>query len=329
MGKVYQQLSLSERRKIYFWREEKKSVDEIAALLGRHRSTIYRELQRNYFSDDDPFCSGYFHLNAQELYRRRRQRKQKFIRDHRIKDFVISKLKEFWSPEQIAGYLKNIGHDGLYACHETIYRYVYSAEGKNLELYKYTFRGRKHRARRFARRPRDQRGIPEYLLIQNRPDHIDERQEIGHWEADLMIFERVHGNVNITTLTERKTRFTFLIKNETKRPQEVMGSIREKMTSVPRQYRKTVTFDRGSEFLAWPLLSKYIGITSYYCEPRSPWQKGTVENTNGRIRRFLPRETNLNDLPPHQLEKICRQINATPRKCLGYKTPSEVFLYAA
>lgn len=325
MGKVYQQLSLSERRKLYFWREEKKSVDEIAALLGRHRSTIYRELQRNYFSDDDPFNCGYFHLNAQELYRRRRQQKQKFVRDPKIKDFVTMKLKEFWSPEQIAGYLKNTGHDGLYACHETIYRYIYSAEGKSLGLYQYTFRGRKHRARRFARRSRDQRGIPEYLLIQNRPDHIDERQEIGHWEADLMIFERVHGNVNITTLTERKTRFTFLIKNETKRPQEVMGSIRERLISIPREHRKTITFDRGSEFLSWPLLSKYIGVTSYYCEPRSPWQKGTVENTNGRIRRFLPRETNLNDLPPQRLEEICNRINTTPRKCLNYRTPRDVF----
>jgi IS30 family transposase len=327
MSKSYNHLGLDERRKIYFWREQKLSVGEIAKLLGRHRSTIFRELQRNTYWDEDPFNTGYFHMNAHEFYRRRRQKNQKIQTMNGLKEFIIEKLKFAWSPEQIAGYLKHISGNDLYACHETIYRFIYSQEGKSLGLYKWTFRGRKNRTKRFKRRPRDQRGIPEDLFIKNRPDHIDKRQEIGHWEADLMIFEREHGKANITTLTERKTRYTFLIKNGTKQAQEVMGSIRRKMASIPRQYRKTVTFDRGSEFLAWPLLSKYIGVTTYYCEPRSPWQKGTVENTNGRIRRFLPRETNLNDLPPHQLEKICNQINATPRKCLGYKTPSEVFLY--
>jgi len=104
-----------------------------------------------------------------------------------------------------------------------------------------------------------------------------------------------------------------------------MGYIRKKLAKLPKPVRKTVTFDRGSEFLFYPLLSRQLGIKSYYCDPRAPWQKGTVENTNSRIRRFLPRETDLKEITDQQLAAVCSQINNTPRKCLGYRTPEDVF----
>lgn len=226
MSRSYNHLSLDERRQIYFWREQKMSVNEMAKRLGRHRSTIFRKIQRNtYFHEDDPFCSGYFHVNAQEFYRRRREKNQKITTMAGLREFIIQKLKSHWSPEQIAGYLKHIGHNGLYACHETIYRFIYSAEGKALKLYCYLFRSRKHRNRCASRIPRELRGIPKEMLIRNRPDHIVQRMEFGHWEADLMMFERDLGKANITTLTERKSRFTILIRNETRHSNTVMGSI--------------------------------------------------------------------------------------------------------
>lgn len=249
MSRFYNHLSLDERRKIYFWREEKISVNEIARRLGRHRSTIFREIQRNtFFCEEDKTLNGYSHMNAQEFYRRRRQKQQKVETLPGLKDFIVSKIKEYWSPEQIAGYLKYIGHNGLYACHETIYRFVYGPEGKELGLYRYLFRSRKYRARRAGRIPRDLRGIPENMLIKNRPDHIDLRQEFGHWEADLIMFRKELGKANVTTLTERKSRYTVLIKNERKHSEGVMGCIREKLAKLPKPVRRTVTFDRGSEF---------------------------------------------------------------------------------
>jgi IS30 family transposase len=329
MSKFYNHLSLDERRKIYFLREEKTSVNEIAKRLGRHRSTIFRELQRNtFFCEEDKTLNGYTHLNAQEFYYRRRQKQQKVESVAGLKDFIIEKLKSDWSPEQIAGYLKHIADNGLYACHETIYRYVYSAEGKELKLYRHLFRSRKHRSRRGNRIPRELRGIPKDMLIHNRPDHIDLRKEFGHWEADLVMFERDLGKANVTTLTERKSRYTVLIKNETRHSNTVMGSIRERLQKFAKPMRQTVTFDRGSEFLYYKLLSCQLNIKSYYCDPRSPWQKGTVENTNSRIRRFLPRNTDLEKISNDNLVAIADHMNNTPRKCLGYRTPKEVFYNA-
>ena len=326
MSRFYNHLSLNERRKIYFWQEEKVSVNEIAKRLGRHRSTIFREIQRNmFFCEEDKTLNGYTHLNAQEFYRRRRQKQQKVESVAELKEFIIGKLKADWSPEQIAGHLKHIADKGLYACHETIYRYIYSTEGKELKLYRHLFRSRKHRNRRGNRIPREFRGIPKEMLIRNRPDHIDSRKEFGHWEADLMMFQKDLGKANVTTLTERKSRYTVLIKNGTKHSNTVMGSIREQLKKFSKPMRQTVTFDRGSEFLYYTLLSHQLNIKSYYCDPRSPWQKGTVENTNSRIRRFLPRNTDLEKVCNDNLFAIAEKMNNTPRKCLGYRTPKEVF----
>lgn len=326
MSRFYNHLSLDERRKIYFWREEKVSVNEIAKRLGRHRSTIFREVQRNtFFCEEDKTLNGYTHINAQEFYRRRRQKQQKIEAVAGLKDFIIDKLKSDWSPEQVAGYLKHIADNGLYACHETIYRYVYSAEGKELKLYRHLFRSRKHRNRKGNRNPRVFRGIPKEMLIRNRPEYIDLRAEFGHWEADLIMFQKDFGKANVTTLTERKSRYTLLIKNETKHSESVMSCIRNRLKNFSKPMRQTVTFDRGSEFLYHSLLSHQLNIKSYYCDPRSPWQKGTVENTNSRIRRFLPRNTDLTKISNDNLVAIANRLNNTPRKCLGYKTPREVF----
>ena len=140
-----------------------------------------------------------------------------------------------------------------------------------------------------------------------------------------MIFRREHGNANVTTLVERKSRFTVLIKNQNRKSAVVVGQIKDHLTSLPQSSRRSVTFDRGSEFMGWRDLNPHLGLGSYYCDARSPWQKGTNENTNGRIRRFLPSETNINEFSQKDLVLISNQMNNTPRKCLSYRTPKEVF----
>ena len=326
MSRFYNHLSLDERRKIYNWMDEKVSVSEIARRLGRHRSTIFREIRRNtFFCDDDKSLSGYSHVTAQHIYVSRRRKQQKIHMVSGLKDFIVTKLKNDWSPEQIAGYLKHRTDNGLYACHETIYRFIYGEEGRQLNLYRCLFRSRKYRVRRSTRIPRHLKGVPREMRIKYRPEHIERRANYGHWEADLMIFERDLGKTNVTTLTERKSRYTVLIKNETRHSNTVMGSIRERLKKFSKPMRQTVTFDRGSEFLYYALLSRQLNIKSYYCDPRSPWQKGTVENTNSRIRRFLPRSTDLEKVSNDNLAAVADKMNNTPRKCLGYRTPKEVF----
>jgi IS30 family transposase len=325
MSVSYHHLDFNERRKIYAGLDAKRSVAEIARHLGRHRSTIHRELQRNTFYHDDHFLNGYFPVNAQELSRRRRSQLKKLNRLLELKDRVIDRLKDGWTPDQIAETLRRQAKPGFSISHEAIYQYVYSAEGRSLNLYQHLVRAYKNRRRRFGRKPRHLRGIPQNMGIRHRPAVVETRQDFGHWEGDLMIFSREHGPANLTSLVERKSRFTMLLQNQSRKSEAVLGRIRDRLASLPRAARQSITFDRGSEFMAWPVLADYVEMGSFYCDPRSPWQKGTNENTNGRIRRFLPGHANINEVTAGDLQALCRKLNHTPRKCLGYRTPHEVF----
>jgi IS30 family transposase len=325
MPKNYHHLTLSERRTLYMLLESGRSKEEIARQLGRHRSTIYRELQRNTHHHEEAVYRGYFHVLAHDIARKRRQRLKRLVCCPDLREYIISKLQTYWSPDQIAGYLKRLNNKKFYACRETIYTFIYSSEAASLSLHRYLYKSFKKRRKRFKRKPRHSRGIPEAFHISKRPEDVYKRNSVGHWEGDLMIFKRDYGNTNLTTLVERKSRYCMLIKNQTRCSKNVMGSIKDKLSPLPSPLRRSITFDRGSEFLAWKILKRQLELGSYYCDSRSPWQKGTNENTNGRIRRFLPTDTNLNDLTETDLKRLSNQLNKTPRKCLAYKTPHEVF----
>jgi IS30 family transposase len=163
--------------------------------------------------------------------------------------------------------------------------------------------------------------IPRERWIENRPTEIDGRETFGHWEGDLLIFRREAGKANVTSLVERKSRFTLLLANEDKRSTAVVAGIGEALRPLPEDARRTITLDRGSEFAAYPRLASELAVASYFCDPHSPWQKGSVENANGRVRRFLPRHCEPGALGRTRL----RRLNDTPRRCLGYCTPREVF----
>lgn len=233
--KHHTHISLEERRQIYQMRGRKISAVEIAKKLNRHHSTIYREINRNmYYEEDDHKMNGYYPLNAQEYYRRRRQSLQLFKRYSELRSFVIDKIKAYWSPDQIAGHLKDMGIHMFYACAETIYRFIYSAEGRELRLYSYLFKGRKSRRKAYSRKPRGNR-IPEEMGIRFRPDIIRTRETYGHWEGDLMIFARKEGSKsNITSLIERKSRYTIIAKNDNRRPIPVAKTIIDKLSDLPK-----------------------------------------------------------------------------------------------
>jgi transposase, IS30 family len=322
----YRHLTLEERRTLFRLLNAQVPVKEIARQLDRHRSTVYRELRRNLFREVKEY-RGYFPVTAEDSARRRRQRQRKLIQDARLRQHVTEMLARWWSPEQIAGRLKLAG-DGARLSHETIYQFVYSPEGRALELHRHLLRARRLRRRRFGRKPRGVK-IPQARTIAQRPAEIGQRREIGHWEADLLIFKRAHGQANLTSLVERQSRLLRLILNRDRRSQSVVGAIGDALASLPPAARRTVTFDRGSEFLGYDHLAQAHGIDAYFCDPHSPWQKGSVENTNGRLRRYLPGELDLSRITPTYLCEIETRTNSTPRKCLGFQTPLEAFAAAA
>ena len=323
MARTYRHLDLDERRTLFRMVEARRPVGEIAARLGRHPSTIHRELGRNRFGDGDRGFCGYFPLNAQDLARRRRRRRRKLTADDALRARVVGRLRDGWSPRQIAGRLKQ-EQGRASVCHETIYRHVYGPEGREDGLYRHLPKARRRRGSRYGRKPRAA-SIPRERWIENRPAEVGTRESFGHWEGDLLIFGKEAGKANVTSLVERKSRFTFLLANEDKRSAAVIAGIGEALRPLPGDARRTITFDRGSEFAAYPRLAGELAVASYFCDPHSPWQKGSVENANGRVRRFLPRHCEPGALGRTRLRRLAERLNDTPRRCLGYRTPREAF----
>ena len=319
------ELDLSERRTFYTLMDRKLPIARIAEMMDRHRSTLYRELKRNYWHDKDiPYASGYFPVTAQGLAEERRSRQRKLVRFPDLLVEVIDRLKHDWTPEQIAGRLKIEKFAPLTICHETIYQYIYSKDGLALGLGKLLPSRRKKRLPRYARRVRGNI-FPDMVSIKHRPEKVNERKEFGHWEGDLMIFERAQGTANVATVVERTSRFTVIFKNNDRRSKPIMEKLITQLSPLPSAARQSITFDRGFEFVSWRELYKGMGMKAWFCDPSAPWQKGSVENMNKRARRRLPRDTALLSIPEREMRRINDNLNATPRKCLGYRTPAEVF----
>lgn len=324
MKSTYSQLGMDERRKLEKWRHAKVSVDVIAEKLGRHRSTIFRELRRNQFQDTSmPKVVGYFGVVAQMKAASRRARERKLMRHRDLRERIVERIKAGWTPEQIAGRLR-FEKTPVRVCQETIYRYIYSKEGMNEDLWWHLPEQRRKRRPRRARKKAKPKFNPEISIV-CRPDAVAHRKQFGNWECDLMLFRQKFGKANVTSLVERVSRFTVLTHNADRRTRPIMDSLIKLLGTLPFRARRSVTFDRGSEFIDWPHLQAGIGTQTWFCDPRSPWQKGTVENTNRRARRWLSRETDPTTIANHHLKMICDRLNATPRKCLGWKTPAEVF----
>ena len=167
--------------------------------------------------------------------------------------------------------------------------------------------------------------IPLENTFAERPTEIAARSPFGHWEGDLVMFRRAHGQRNVLSLVERQTRFTVLRVQPSRHSKPIMNSLAEDLGELPPAARRTVTFDRGTEFAAYPALKTSLGMDAYFCAPQAPWQKGTVKNTNGRLRRFLPLDADISDRSTADLRALAAQMNATPRKCLGFMTPAEAF----
>jgi transposase, IS30 family len=323
MGERYRQLSLSERIEIYRLHAGGKSLRIIGRRLGRSASTIGRELERN-STATKVWPGGYDAGRAHRLAMRRRWADPRFklVRQPDLRALVKDRLAMGWSPEQIAGRL-TLEHGRTVISHESIYRFIYHRTALKDYLHKLLPR-RKSKRGRFARRGGSQVDrIRHRRPVAERAQEAADRQTPGHWEADFMLFAR-HGQ-SLLVLHERHSRFTLVHRPPNRMAEPTAKAIAKAIEPFEPALRRTISFDNGSEFARHYRLTDQLGIETFFCDPHCPWQKGGIENAIGRLRRTLPTRTDITQSTEHTIRQAIASYNATPRKCLDFKTPDEAF----
>ncbi len=315
-------LSLSEREEVSRGLASGLSLRAIAEGLGRAASTISREVKRN---------GGVFHYRATEAdraawKRAKRPKCCKLAVNKSLRNQVESKLQEYWSPQQISGWLKReYPHKEEYwVSHETIYKSLFiQARGTfKKELVKHL--RTKSRIRGARGSSGDKRGqIPDLISIRERPASVEDRALPGHWEGDL-----IEGSNQscIATLVERHSRYVCLVKVDNKTTEEVVNKLIEHAKTLPTHVYRSLTWDRGAELKQHRRFSLATNIDVYFCDPKSPWQRGSNENTNGLLRQFLPKKTDLSVHSQEELDKIADLLNRRPRQTLDFEAPVDRFM---
>lgn len=322
----YKQLDYQERETIALGIETGLSVRAIARMLGRPASSISREIERNSGG------SGYSCRYAQQRCARRRKQGRpapKLIAGNALFGVITALLRQHWSPQQIAAHLAKLhpAEPAKRVSHETIYNVIYAQPRGELrkELIACL---RMARTKRWPRsKGEDRRGqVSDLLSIHVRPPEIEDRQFPGHWEGDL-----IKGALNasaVGTLVERSTRLLMLVKLPHPHPASaahVLQAFTDKLIGIAQPMRKTLTYDGGREMAYHRELTQATGMAVYFCDPHSPWQRGTNENTNGLVRQYLPKGTDLSGYTQEQLDAIADEMNNRPRKTLGWASPLEVY----
>ncbi len=317
----YQQLSAEERFLIAAFRSQGEALPEIARVLGRHRSTIWREVRRNCAPYDGGYRSRRAHQRA-HARRWRSRRNQQFGKAElgRVEEL----LRQEWSPEQVAGYLRRQGE--LSISHETIYRHVWRdlAAGGTLHLH---LRGaRKQCRKRYGRY--DSRGrLAGKRMISERPAGVAGRRRVGHWEIDTMMGQSLGESSDcILTLVERKSGYVQIGKLRARTVEQASKATLALLRRHPHQFR-TITSDNGTEFHGYAQIEAASQVKFYFANPHHSWERGTNENTNGLIRQYLPKGQSMASLTQAQCDAIAHHLNQRPRKRQAYKTPNECFLH--
>ena len=323
MGRDYGQLSLDERIEIYRLHEAGISCRRIAEAIGRHHTTVSRELKRN-SKPTKAWRGGYAPTRAHDLAIRRRRWDCRFKLERQpdLRRLVKSGLAMGCSPEQIAGRL-TLEHGHTRISHESINRYIYHRSAQK-DYWHRMLPCAKSRRGRYRRQGGSSVDLIKHRVpIALRPAEAADRTQPGHWEADYMLFAKYADNILV--LHERQTRFTILDKPPNRQAGLTARRITRRLHSIPQHLRKTISFDNGNEFAQHHRLHDNLGVQTFFCDVRSPWQKGGVENTIGRLRRMLPRKTHLKNVSHRQLRAYADRLNHIPRKCLGFQTPAEAF----
>jgi len=309
---TYTQLTQEERYQIQALMKAGHNPTEIAEVLGRHKSTIGRELKRN------RGLRGYRPKQAQELAHSRRQSAHHARISAAHWDRVEELLHQDWSPEQVSGWL--LREEGITISHEWIYQYVYADKRDGGDLHKH-LRCQKPRRKRYG--SHDRRGqIKDRVCIDERPAVIERRSRIGDWEADTVIGKP--GGAVLVTLAERKTRHSILALSPDKSAKAVKKAIIRVLQPHAAQTH-TITYDNGKEFAYHTEIADALDARGYFAHPYHSWERGLNENMNGLIRQYLPKGKSFDSLTQDDIQHIMDKLNNRPRKCLGFKTPNQVF----
>ena len=309
--RTYHQLTQAQRYQIYALRKTKPTLAEIAAVIGIHKSSVSRELQRNRGQ------RGYRPQQAHERAMERRARTVSRI-TAKIWGVVEKLLRQDWSPEQISGRLKK--EQGLAISHEWIYQHVLADKRVGGDLYKH-LRCQKKRRKRYG--TYDRRGkLPNCHSIEERPAIANSRKRLGDWEADT-ILGRKHKQAMVT-LIERKSRFTLVRKIKRRTALMVRKSVCKSLVLVQDKVH-TLTSDHGKEFAAHEQIAETLKLKFYFAHPYAAWERGTNENTNALLRQYFPKKCDFQSVSSKQLEQAMSRLNFRPRKTLRFKTPFEVF----
>ena len=322
MNKQYTQLTLQEREKIFVLRARGKTATEIAGVLGRHKATISRELRRNRAPTYNRYSAHSANRRSTQRNKRRGRRPKlanKALRQHVTKML----LKEQWSPEIIAHCLSS-DIPGTQLSHETIYKFIYASDNpKRRELIQALTRQHCKRKRRGYSRKHCKTHIPSRCSIKERSAVVFQRARFGDWEADTMVSRKSLAAVAV--VLERKSRYAKLAKLKRKSAGRMRSAINRRLGRLPKHMRQTITYDNGSENTEHLLVNECLGTKSYFCEPFHSYEKGSVEQVVGLVRRYLPKGCDLSQITARQLRMIEKRINNRPRKCLQYLMPTEVY----
>jgi IS30 family transposase len=318
MGSKYKHINLEEREQIYLWINQGISVREIGRRLGRDHKAISYELKKNRLVGKE-----YLPCHAQKKAERKasRQRYKAPLKEPGIFLYVREHLRLGWSPETIAGRLE-VDYPDKHISIESIYRHIYHPSNKKQQLWKYLTRTRKKRMQKSGRSVRRDGRIPDAVSIDLRSKRIEKRDILGHWETDLMEGTRKTKDV-LSVTVERASRYALLTKLPNKKAASKTTALIDDLAHLPKHLRKSITSDNGTENTQHKIITQALKIPVYFCHAYHSWEKGTVENTIGRIRRTIPKGTDLTLVTSDQIAELEARMNNTPRKCLGFLTPYE------
>lgn len=316
---TYTHLTIYEREEIALGLERGESLSSIANSLGRHRSTLSRELKRN----SPPVNKVRYRANRAQGRADARKRAGHWrdrLKLPQIRTYVEEKLQTGWTPELIAGRLQ-MEHPDLSTNHESIYQWIYI---QRRDLIKHLPRSHRKRKRRGSAKNKGCVRIPNRIMIYERPAEVETRIEPGHWEADTAVSRQ--SKAAIAVVHERTSRYCKLTQMESKSAQNMQQAVIGSLSDMPDNLRKTITYDNGTENASHEAINAALNTASYFCRPYHSWEKGGVENSIGLIRRFYPKKTDWGLLTQSDLAIIENWLNTRPRKCLGFRTAKEVFV---
>jgi len=316
----YRHLSSEERDKIAYLRAKGRSLSDIAESIGRHKSSISRELKRNRSPTYNVYLANKAHERAVKRKNESVQRQR--IRNPLIRRYIMKKLKLKWSPELIAGRLPSEYPD-LSISHEAIYQFIYVKSTRTEHnLVSYLARAHKRRRLRTHSHRHKSLHIPQRVSIKERPLEVQTRIQPGHWEADTLISRR--SKAALAVALERTSRHLHLAKLPAKTSQSFRCALTRRLSRYPQPLLRSITYDNGCENVEHEYTNKVLGTQSYFCEPFHSWEKASIENAIGLIRRFFPKKTDFDLVTKEQVKRVETLLNTRPRKCLNYRTPNEV-----